>query len=152
MHLQLGGAKRALAAAEAEFPKKISNPLLAEPVLYIMHYKMVMAEHLRTGHLIRGYIMARKFLTAFIGITALAFGAAAATSAEAQSKKKKDGKVRTLTIQKRSFLDNGKHPLPGETRRYVIMHSELATPVYRHQSDLYGGSILPGPYGPFGPK
>lgn len=95
--------------------------------------------------------MARKFLTAFIGITAIAFSAAAITSVEAKGKKKY-GKARSLTIQKRSFLDNGKVPVADETRRYVTFGTHYTTPVYSHQSDVYGTGALPGRFGAFGPR
>ena len=99
--------------------------------------------------------MRRLLATAIIAATAAAFCAATVSSAEARKRGKKRyyaQKERPLTIRKRSFLDGGRHPLPGHEHRYVEMdtvHGRL--PVW-HQGDRFGANVLPGPMGPFGPR
>lgn len=100
--------------------------------------------------------MRRSFLTAVVAVTALAFIGAALTPAEAQRRSKKKAfkkqQPRALTVRGRSFLNSGKHPLPGAEHRYVEMdtiHGRFPTV---HQGDMFGSSLLSGPNGPFGAR
>lgn len=98
--------------------------------------------------------MRRSVLTSVIAVTALAFCAAAITPADARKRGKKGyskSEARPLTVRKRSFLDSGKHPLPGETNRYATMFDNHGVQPYDY-SGRYGSSALPGPFGPFGPR
>jgi len=85
---------------------------------------------------------------------ALAAGSAAmlamtVASAEAQSRKKNP---RQLTITQRSFLDNGKYPPVGSTRRYVTMFSDHNYLPYHDHRSRYGLETLPGRFGPWSPN
>lgn len=99
--------------------------------------------------------MRRIFVTAIAAATTIAFCAASVSEAEARKRGKKGYSVkkeRTLTIRKRSFLNSGRHALPGHEHRYVEMdtvHGRL--PIW-HQGDRFGGNVLPGPMGAFGPR
>lgn len=97
--------------------------------------------------------MRRTVLTSVIAITALAFCAATLSPAEARKRGKKkyygNQGVRTLTVRKRSFLDNGKHPLPGAENRYSTMFTDHGVQPYDY-SGRYGTSVLPGSFGAFG--
>ncbi len=99
--------------------------------------------------------MRRSVLTSIIAITALAFCAAVTTSAEARKRGKKkhygESKARALTVRKRSFLDSGSHPLPGEKGLYVNQGTIFNVQPYSH-SGRYGSSVLPGPHGAFVPR
>lgn len=99
--------------------------------------------------------MRRSFLTSIIAVTALAFCAAAMTPAEARKRGKKKyysaSKARTLTVRKRSFLDSGKHPLPGEKNGYVTQFTHFNTLPYSY-NDALGRGPLPGPFGVYGPR
>lgn len=99
--------------------------------------------------------MRRLTLSSIIAVTALAFCALTLTSAEARKRGKKkyygNSNERALTVRKRSFLDSGTTPLPGETNRYVIQHTHHNVLPYSN-NDMYGGSVLPGRLGPFAPR
>jgi len=77
---------------------------------------------------------------------------AAFAAAEARDHRTGAGEVRTLTIQPRTYLDPGRHPLPDATRRYILMDTQLRTPAYHHMRGRFGGETLPGPAGAFGPR
>ncbi len=98
--------------------------------------------------------MRRSFLTTFVAVTALAFIGAALTPAEAQRRSKKKSfkkqQPRALTVRGRSFLNPGKHPLPGAEHRYLEMDTVHGRFPTVHQGDRYGSSLLPGPNGAFG--
>ncbi|MCB2052308.1 MAG: hypothetical protein KDE63_12860 [Novosphingobium sp.] len=99
--------------------------------------------------------MRRTVSTCLIAMITLAFGAAAITSAEARKRGKKrhygTHEARPLTVRKRSFLDNGKHPLPGAEHRYSTMFTNHGVQPYDY-SGRYGSSVLPGGIGGFGPR
>ncbi len=93
----------------------------------------------------------RHILTALaIFASSTAFVAVTVESAEAQARKRTA--PRTLVIQQRSFLDSGKHPLPGSLNRYVTNDIQHPHPAYYHQRGRYGLETLPGRFGAFSPN
>ena len=92
----------------------------------------------------------RRLFTAFvIAASSATLLAATMASADAQTRKKNP---RQITITKRSFLDSGKHPLPGTMNRYVTMDTHYGVRPYHNTFVGSGSSSLPGRFGPFWPN